>query len=568
MANINTTAQVDLIVNGKSAAEAMQKIEQRAVELRKKMDQCTIKGDIKGAQRIQRQLESLDRRYQRLRNSCSDFDRTMKNLDKASVKDLEAALRRLKSEFNSLERGSEAWNRQAELIRRVRQEINNANAALHTASTSTRSFSERAIDFFNKWQIAIMGVVGALSGLIMAGRKSVNAYAEMDEALADTMKFTGMSRDRVLDLNDAFKKMDTRTARETLNALAQEAGRLGKQTKEDVLGYVQAADIINVALSDLGEGATQKIAKLSNIFKIEDQYGTYESMLKIGSVVNVLSQNCTASKPYLVEFAGRLAGVGNQAHITLEKIIGLGAVLDANGQKVEASATAIGQVLTRMYRDPAKYARVAGLEVSNFTKLLKDDANEALLTFLDALGKAGDMNVLAPMFADMGENGARVINALSTLSKHIDEVRWQQDNANKAFTEGTSVLHEYQIFNNTAQAGIDKARKRITELSIELGEKLMPVMRHIYTSGSLFLRALSTIVDFIAGHGTELAMLTAAVIVYTVAVKAAALNTWHLTAATKTWTVITKLMQPALTVVKLALVAAYNGLQYFTNGLQ
>jgi len=36
--------------------------------------------------------------------------------------------------------------------------------------------------------------------------------------------------------------MDTRTPREELNKLAQEAGRLGKTSTEDVMGFVRAAD--------------------------------------------------------------------------------------------------------------------------------------------------------------------------------------------------------------------------------------------------------------------------------------------------------------------------------------
>lgn len=125
-----------------------------------------------------------------------------------------------------------------------------------------------------------------------------------------------MTEQNVLKLNDAFQKMDTRTGRDKLNELAQEAGRLGKNTLESVQGYVEAADIINVALVDLGEGATQTIAKISNIFGVEQQLGTKEAMLSIGSAVNVLSQNCTASKPYLVEFAQRMAGIGAQAGLS------------------------------------------------------------------------------------------------------------------------------------------------------------------------------------------------------------------------------------------------------------
>ena len=544
MANYTSTANVILSVNGKQAQKMLTQLEKEAQRLERQIAKAATAGDKATMKKLQRELNSTKRMMDQLKGSAASVDNVLHCLDKATPKELNRTLKTLQQQLNGIQRGTTAWDAHVAKIQAVKAELQRVNSTMAV----TKSAGERALDFFNKWQVAIMGVAAAVTGLIMAGRKAVNAYAEMDESLANTMKFTGMTREQVEDLNDSFKQMDTRTARDTLNDLAQEAGRLGKTSKEDVLGYVQAADIINVALSDLGQGATQSIAKLSNIFKIEDEYGTYDAMVKISSVVNVLSQNCTASKPYLVEFANRLAGVGNQAHISLQNIIGFGAVLDANAQKVEASATAIGQVLTRMYRDPAKYAKVAGLDVQKFSNLLKTDANEALLVFLETLGKAGDMDVLSPMFADMGENGARVITALSTLSKHIDEVRWQQENANRAFDEGTSVLHEYEIFNNTAQAGIDKAKKRISELSIELGEKLMPIMRHVYTSGSLFLRALSALVDFVIKYKGELVSLVAGIALYTLAVKGSAM-------ATAAWSGVCKVAQGVAIMTKIVIMA-------------
>ena len=107
---------------------------------------------------------------------------------------------------------------------------------------------------------------------------------------------------------------------------------------------------------------------------------------------------------------------------------------------------------------------------------------------------------------------------LSTLAEHLDMVKWETQEANKAFKEATSATNEYQIFNNTVQADLDKARKRIKELAIELGEKLLPVMRHVYTSTSLTLRFLSTTVSFISEHRVALLSLTAAIVAYNVAV--------------------------------------------------
>jgi TP901 family phage tail tape measure protein len=244
-------------------------------------------------------------------------------------------------------------------------------------------------------------------------RKSVDDFASMDQEMASVRKFTGQTAEEVAAMNEEFKKMDTRSPREELNKLAQEAGRLGKSSQEDILGFVRAADKINVALDDLGDGATLTLSKLTGIFGDEARYGTEQSLLKVGSVINELSQNCSASAPYLANFAERLGGVGAQAGLTIQQIMGFGAVLDSNAQHVEASATALSQVITRIYTDPAKYAKVAGLNVKDFTKLVREDANSALILFLETLQKAGGMDTLAPMFKDMGETGARAVAALS-----------------------------------------------------------------------------------------------------------------------------------------------------------
>ena len=366
-----------------------------------------------------------------------------------------------------------------------------------------------------------MVAAGALSGLVISGRRAVSAFAEMDQEMANVRKYTGMAAEQVEALNEEFKKMDTRSSRQQLNKLAQEAGRLGMQSEEDVMGFVRAADKINVALDELGEGATLTLSKLTNIFGDRERLGVEKSLLAVGSVINELSQNSTASASYLAEFTSRLGGVGAQAHMTTQQIMGYGAVLDSYNQKVESSSTALSQVIVRLYREPAKYAKVAGLDVKAFTDLLKQDANAALIMFLETLNKAGDMDVLSPMFADMGENGARAIQALSTLAKHIDEVKAQQQAANVAFDEAVSIDKEFNVQNNTVQAQLDKAKKGFNELAVSLGEKLMPVMRYAITGSSAMIRALSITIDFFIKYKGAIFTVTAAIVAYKVAVNAA-----------------------------------------------
>ena len=57
---------------------------------------------------------------------------------------------------------------------------------------------------------------------------------------------------------------------------------------------------------------TLTLSKLTNIFGDEERLDTEKVLLAVGSVINELSQNCTASVTYLANFAQRMAGVGTQ----------------------------------------------------------------------------------------------------------------------------------------------------------------------------------------------------------------------------------------------------------------
>lgn len=552
--------------------------EKRAAKLREEIRKASIAGDKVSLKKFQKELISTEKTMNQLRGSTATAEQVMRRLDKASPKELNKALREMKTQLNGMQRGSEAWNAQLQKIRMLKAEIQKVNSAMAVQQTGWQKMNK----WLNNCQTAIMGIAAAVTGLVMAGRKAVNAYAEMDEQLANTRKYTGMTSEEVNNLNKAFLKMDTRTPREKLNELAQEAGRLGMNTLESVKGYVEAADIINVALVDLGEGATQTIAKLTNIFGVQELLGTKQSMLAVGSAVNVLSQNCTASKPYLVEFAQRMAGIGSQAGLTIPQILAFGAVLDANGQKVEMSSTAIQKVIMNLANKNHEFAATVGLDAQKLNETLKHSAKDGLIMFLEALQKMGQSvgfenatMTLAPAFKEMGLDAARVSMVLSTLAMHLDEVKWQMGEAEKAFNEASSATHEYEIFNSTAQASIDKARKRVQELAIELGEKLYPIMKHIYTSSGLFLRILNQVVSFFIQYKKEIIATTLALIAYKGAMLAhqavtflAANTTLVAAKATKLWHAALNLFGGVIATAKLAIAGLTNVVQYFTNGLK
>lgn len=532
MSDINANATVTLTVNGKQAQNMLEQLKRQASDLEDKITKAAAAGDKVQLKKFQRELKQTRRQIGQIESATQGVENVLKRLDKASPKELNRTLKELKKSLNGIERGTDEWNKQCESIKRVKAEIANVNEELRETEKENVGFVDRINGFVDKWGNIIAGAAAVGTGLVLAGRKAVNAFAEMDAEMANVRKFTGLADDEVKELNEDFKKMDTRTSREDLNKLAEEAGRLGKSSKEDVLGFVKAADQINVALDELGDGATLTLSKLTNIFGDEARLGTEKSLLAVGSVINDLSQNCTASAGYLAEFGKRMAGVGAQAGMTIPQIMAFAAVLDSQGQACEMSATALSQLIMNLFKEPSKIAKATGMDLDELNKALKRSTNEGLLMLLQQLKKLGNMDVLAPVFKNMGENGARASQVLATLAGNVEMVKWQQEQATQSFEDATSVTNEFNVQNSTVEAELDKARKRVTELAIELGEKLMPVMKHVISTTTLTLKAMSTTIDFLARNKEAIIVLTSMVAAYTIAVKANAIAlkaqaAWH-----------------------------------------
>lgn len=173
-----------------------------------------------------------------------------------------------------------------------------------------------------------------------------------------------------------------------------------------------------------------------------------------------------------------------------------------------------------MFKQKDKVLAATGMDAKKFNEELKKSTNDGLMYLLETLSKMGNIDVLAPVFKDMGENGARAAQVISALAANLDMVKWEQQEAAKAFEEGTSVTNEFNVQNTTVQAGLDKARKGVTEMAVELGEKLQPVMRHVISSTTLLLKVMSTVIDFVSEHKAAIVTLTASIIAYNVAIRA------------------------------------------------
>lgn len=428
-----------------------------------------------------------------------------------NLKSVRQAITKTANELAKLPIGSEEWVKKSEKLKKLKDIYGELNSEIKETSKTLKEHNKKLND-----TVVAAGAISAvyatasaaLRRFVSATQEYVDAYARMDDAMTNVSKYTGLTREEVKQLNEEFRKMDTRTPTEKLNALAADAGRLGITSKEAIKDFVEAADIINVALGeDLGEDAVKEIGKLAEMFGTTNTMGLRGAMLATGSAINTLAQSSSASERYLMDFTSRLSGAANQAKMTQAEVLGFASVLDQNKQQVEMSATAMQKLMMDMFTEPAKYAKLAGMSVKDFSDLLKNDANEALLTFFETLNRKGGLSDLAPIFDKLGLDGARASGVISVLAQNIDDVRKEQELANTAFQEGTSVINEAAAVNGNAAAQLEKAKKAVEDNKAALGRELIPVLTKLINAGTFGIKGLTSALKFLKDNKVLTALL-------------------------------------------------------------
>lgn len=565
MANSTQTFIGRVLLDDKQAKQTIALLEKQLEQVKQKKTDAFKKGDDTKA--FDKEINRINASLKTLRTNQEQVNRTFNNLSSASYKELSVVMKTVQKQLRSgaVERNSEEWKKLQQKLKEVKREMN----AINSESKETTSLWSRFVNVLNTNWGAVSQIIAAYAGLSMTIRKCAQAYADMEESMANVRKYTGQTNEEVHRMNEDFKRMDTRTAREQLNELAGSAGRLGITSKDMIEEFVDGADKINVALGDdLGEGAVDKIGKLAQMFGEDKTKGLRGAMLATGSAVNELAQNSSANAGYIVDFTADLSGVGIQAGMTQAQLMGLASALDQNMQEEATSATVFSQLITKMYQEPAKFAKIAGVEVTKFSNLMKTNANEGLMTFLSAMKSRGGFAEMAPMFEEMQLNGTRAVGVLSAVASHLDQVRTAQDLATQSYASGTSVINEFNVQNNTVQAQLDKAKKRFEDLTVELGEQLIPVTRYAISTLSIGIHVLSTLITFTFTHVKQLTIIGSAIAVCTalwyketIAIKLKAAATTYAAAIDKAYIATTTLLRAAM----VALQATWA---YLTKGVQ
>lgn len=527
MARITEEASATVSMNMEPARKALNEATAAARQFKRELEELEAIPDGKKSLDEKLRIEELKdlltlstKEIDKAKAKLETFQNTMKNLKTSSFNDLYKASKELESQIRKLKPGTEEYIAASHDLKQVRTRLNDLKEGWKAVSVEAEKNNKsirRIAEGFNMYWSMFDTLARTITGVSAKFRQCAEDAAKLDDVYADVMKTTGLLHDEVQGLDQELMKIDTRTSREQLLLLARDAGKLGISGREDIMGFVRAADQIQVALGeDLGEGAIRNLGKIADVFGLTKEMGIEKSLLSIASAVNALGQASTASEAYLVDFTQRLAGVGAMAGLSVQDILGFASGLDQSAMKVEMAATAFQKFLMKMYEDTATFAGYAGMKVEEFSELLKTDANTAITTVMKAMNGQDGFASLVPMFDRMGLDGARAVTVLASMTQNLEAVTEAQALANEEFTKATSVSEEYQTKNNNLQAQLEKARKEFHNASVALGQSLNPVMLKSTKAITYIIKALAT-------YGKEIKAAVIAVAALTLVVKANAI---------------------------------------------
>lgn len=457
---------VSIYTNASKAISELHKLESALKANEKQMATLDTTSDS-----YSKELKELMIANQKLRGEITNQNKTL-NINSLTLKQLAERRANLKAVMRNSAPDSQEWIRLNDELRKVNIRHGELSNSVNKSDCAISTMAKN----INKY-------IGSVSAFLVAGNVLVtkiasltNEYLKLDDALLSVRKRTGQTDEQVQELNQSLNSIQTRTAKEDLLKLSEIAGKLGITNTEDIFTFTKAADKLNLVFSELGTQGVEDIANISEAFGLTTDLGIEEAFDRIGSAISDVDDKTMASAPNIIEFSKKMAGVAKTAGIGISDIIGYGVALESNGHVLGTSAQVLQKFILTLYNDPAKFAKIAGKDVNEFTSMLGEDANGAIKLLLKNLNGKDGLQQLAPIFKEMGVDGARAGGIFSTLAEKIDMVESAQVMANDAFVAGIALTDEYNMSNDNASARAVIRQKQLQILREELGKKLIPVL--------------------------------------------------------------------------------------------
>lgn len=460
------------------------------------------------------------------RRTAAGFDGYKKVVDElagSSLEHLKMAQEELREKLEKAKPNDKNYKEYAESLKKVNDRIREVNGSLGEVGGTvqkTDNWFLKSAERFTKYAATWLNFYKILDSV----KSAVHGMYQLSDSIADIQKVTKMSGDEIDHLSLSIDKIDTRASQEQLHILGYQAGMLGLKSKKDILGFVEGANQMNWALKELGEEGAVNMMKVATATGDVAAYGVEGALSKLGSAINEITASSPAAAGAVTDVVSRLSALGSVANYSSSELVAIGSTLSSLNIPAERGATAVTRIMMSMSTKMSAIAQHAGL-TSDELKELKKTTDEAfnsgeskmtgsmavMIRVLEALKekteKAADpIRELEPIFGDMGRQSTRLAETLTQLVNNVDMVKEHVGITSQAFEEGVSMLNEYNIKNETANALMQRIGNNIREKMVnsELTRYVEKLLRSVLraTEGVGFLyRAFRLLIAGTVSYG-------------------------------------------------------------------
>jgi TP901 family phage tail tape measure protein len=365
----------------------------------------------------------------------------------------------LKMVLRNLIPGSENYKRYQKDLEAVTKRLEELRGKGKEAGLSIGGLADK----FNRYQAMAATVLLAVTGVVLTFQKWMDFNGKLSDSISNVQKTTGMTKREVDDLAKSFGVLKTRTGRIELLGIAEVGGRLGI-AKEEIKDFVRVMDKSAVALGDSFEGGpevvAEKLGRIKGLYKDLRESGVEQVFESVGSAMNDLGADGTASEANIAEFVTRIGAMPEAFKPSIQTALGLGAAFEESGLKAELAAGNYSKVITIAARDMGAFATVMQRPRKELEDLINTNPNEFFLQFASSL-KGLDATELAKVLDYLKLNDNEVKMVMGAASQNVDLFREKIARATSSMADATSLTKEYDIKNSNLAATLERLKKTV-----------------------------------------------------------------------------------------------------------
>lgn len=361
----------------------------------------------------------------------------------------------------------------------------------------TTDSANRMLNFSRGWTVAGAAIGASLVGV-------TKAAVDYEAALAGVKKTTDPTALQFAAFEQGFRNLANTipVSAKELADMGAMAGQLGIHN-ESLLTFVETMAKLQTATNIVGEEGAAELAKFMNIM------GTSQDKVSnLGSSLVDLGNNFATTEKDILNMALNLAGAGKQIGLSEGSVFGLATALSSVGIEAEKGGSAFSKIMIQMATavdemDTSagsklrEFAGVSHMTAEEFANVFKSNPAEAIAAFVEGLGRAN-------------EEGGTAIGILQEM--HIKEVRLRDtllraggahklfndavNRGNQAFRENTALQREFQTFSETTASKLALAKNRLTDVAIEAGNKLLPVLADFLKNSNGWIDGVKGMVEW------------------------------------------------------------------------